>query len=143
LSRFLLLAITLQILVMALFEFALEARGLKPSPGALLGRPVVVPDLPGQVVLGTWLLQALALTGLFLLVRGKLATWWLEGLATGWLAWLFRGPLLVLTVVGGLRLPHGPWWSLALGWWLLYSVCGLLTARLYRSVGRDRRPQPR
>jgi len=126
LRRFLLFALPLLILAMALFNFALEAFGLAPDP-ALLARlgGAGSHNLPSWVVLATWGLEALGLSTLFLLVRrpGREMT---DGLLTGWIAWVFRGPLLVVAVVGFGGVKPGPWWSMAFSWFILYSLCGLL-----------------
>jgi hypothetical protein len=133
LKRFLLFALPLLVLTMALFHFALEAFGVDPDPARLSrdGAPV----LPGWVTLGTWCLEALALAALFLLIQGRGGWRWTSGLLTGWIAWVFRGPLLVLAAVGLGGLPPGPWWSLALSWWILYSLCGLLLGVLAAAAG--------
>ena len=109
---------------MGLFHFALEALGKAPDPSAL--SPAGGRDLPPWVILATWCLEAVALAALFLLVHARGSGRWMAGLLTGWVAWIFRGPLLVVTVVGLGGLPARPWWSLAMQWWVLYSLCGLL-----------------
>ncbi len=123
LKRFLLFALPLLILTMALFRFAQEMLGMAPDPAALsrLGTA----ELPGWVTLATWALEAVGLAALYLLIQGRGGRW-LAGLLTGWIAWVFRGPLLVVTVAGLADLPPGPWWSMALSWWVLYTLCGLL-----------------
>jgi hypothetical protein len=123
LRRFLIFALPLLVLTMALFSFALEALGMAPDP-ALLSRSGIAP-LPGWVVLATWMLEAVGLAALFLLVQGRGGRL-LAGLLTGWIAWVFRGPLLVVTVAGLAGLPPGPWWTMAFSWWVLYTLCGLL-----------------
>jgi hypothetical protein len=134
LRRFLLFALPLLVLLMALYDFALATFGLAPRHD-LLPRLAGGGGLPGWAVLGTWGLQALALTALFLLVQGRNGGTWLAGLLSGWIAWVFRGPLLVITVVGLAGLPPRPWWSMALAWLLLYSLCGLLLGGLARTSG--------
>jgi hypothetical protein len=132
-ARFLLLAFTLLLLTLAVFAFALDTFELLPRTRQVdfgLGRA----QMPARVVLGTWTLESLGLIAVYLLVQGRSATWWLDGLATGWVAWVFRGPLLVVTVVGAARLAPDPWWSMALGWLLVYSLCGLMVAAVGRSV---------
>jgi len=124
LRRFLIFSIPLLILAMALFHFALEALGRAPDPAVL--SPSDGRSLPGWVMLATWGLEALSLSALFLLIYGRNGLRWLSGLLSGWIAWVFRGPLLVVTVVGLAGLPAGPWWGLAFGWWILYTLCGLL-----------------
>ena len=84
------------------------------------------PNLPVWVIVGTWILEALGLSALYLLIQGSGGNRVLNGLLTGWIAWVFRGPLLVVAVVTLGGLPAGPWWSLALSWWFLYTICGLL-----------------
>lgn len=122
--RFVLFALPLLVLTMGLFRFAQEALKMAPDP-ALLSRAGVA-GLPGWVTLATWLLEAVALSALFLMVQGRGGGRWLPGLLAGWIAWVFRGPLLVVTVVTLAGLPPGPWWSLAFSWWLLYTLCGLV-----------------
>lgn len=132
LRRFLLLALPLLILTMALFQFAMEMLGLQVDPSDLAPGGGI--DLPGYVSLATWGLEALGLAALFLLVHGR--GWgWTAGLLTGWIAWVFRGPLLVVAVVGLAGLSPRPWWSLAFSWWVLYSLCGLLLSGVAAGVG--------
>lgn len=109
---------------MALFQFVLEALGRAPDPSML--SPSGGRDLPGWVALATWGLEALSLSALFLLIYGRSNARWTAGLLAGWIAWVFRGPLLVVTVVGLAGLPAEPWWGMTFGWWILYTVCGLL-----------------
>jgi hypothetical protein len=124
LRRFLIFSIPLLILAMALFHFLLEALGRAPDPVAL--SPSGGRALPGWVALATWALEALSLSALFLLIHGRSGRRWSSGLLAGWIAWVFRGPLLVVTAVGLAGLPAAPWWGLAFGWWVLYTLCGLL-----------------
>jgi hypothetical protein len=133
LRRFLIFSIPLLILAMALFQFALEALGKAPDPSAL--SPSGGRDLPGWVSLATWGLEALSLSALFLLIHGQSGRRWMAGLLTGWIAWVFRGPLLVVTVVGLAGLPAAPWWGMAFGWWILYTVCGLLLGGAAAAAG--------
>lgn len=132
LRRFLLLALPLLILTMGLFQFAMEMLGLQVDPSRLAPGGGIA--LPGYVTLATWGLEALGLAALFLLVHGRNGGW-TSGLLTGWIAWVFRGPLLVVAVVGLAGLPPRPWWALALSWWVLYSVCGLLLSGVAAGVG--------
>jgi len=141
LRRFLLLALPLLVLAMALFQFAMEMLGLQVDPSQLGGGI----DLPGYVSLATWTLEALGLAALFLLVDGRSGGggWgWTSGLLTGWIAWVFRGPLLVVTVVGLAGLSPRPWWSVVLSWWVLYSLCGLLLSGVAAGVGLGVEPLP-
>ena len=143
--RFLLLALPLVLLAIALFHFALEALGLAdgaalsaPITSALGGQPTAS-LLPAWALVGTWVLEAVALTALFLLVQARSA-WWLDGLLAGWIAWVFRGPLLVVTLVAATGVRPGPWWTLAFYWFLLYSLCGLLLGALGARTGAAGRP---
>ncbi len=131
--RFLFFAIPLLILFMGFFHFAQEMLGIAPDPSQLA--PSGGTTLPGWVALETWALEALALSALFLLLQGRGSSNWLSGLLTGWIAWVFRGPLLVVTVVALAGLPPRPWWSLALSWWVLYSLCGLLLGGIANAAG--------
>jgi hypothetical protein len=121
LRRFLVLALPALVLTMALFRSGVEALGRAPE---LLRAPPVT--LPLWVVVGTWLLEAVALAALYLLVQPSGGGRLLDGLLTGWIAWVFRGPLLVVAVVTLGGQPAGPWWSMTFSWWVLYTVCGLL-----------------
>lgn len=139
LLRFLLFVFPLLLLLMGLFEFAVDMLGLAPARGELVLRGVLRrAPLPGRYVLGGWVLESLGLTALFLLVQGRSGAWWLDGLVTGWIAWIFRGPVLVLTLVTLSRLPREPWWSLSLDWLALYTLCGLLIALVARLAGVGR-----
>lgn len=133
LKRFLLLSLPLLVLAMALFHFALEALGRAPDPNLLADSAGAA--LPPWVSLATWILEAVGLSALFLLIHGRGGLRWLSGLLAGWIAWVFRGPLLVVTVVGLAGLPPGPWWSLALSWWVLYTLCGLLLGAAAAAAG--------
>ena len=132
LKRFLLFALPLLILTMAVYRFALEALGMAPDPAALSHRGV--PDFPQWVMLATWMLEAVGLAALFLLIQGRGGRW-VAGLLAGWIAWVFRGPLLVVTVAGLAGLPPGPWWSMVLSWWVLYTLCGLLLGGVAAAAG--------
>lgn len=132
LRRFLLFALPLLVLTMALFHFAEEALGKAPDTGAL--SPSAAVQLPGWVMLATWILEAVALAALFLMIQGRGGRW-LAGLLTGWIAWVFRGPLLVVTVAGLAGLPPGPWWTLAFSWWVLYTLCGLVLGGVAAAAG--------
>jgi hypothetical protein len=132
LKRFLLFALPLLVLTMAVFRFALEALGMGPDPAALSHMGTV--RLPQWVTLATWMLEAVGLATLFLLIQGRSGRW-LAGLLTGWIAWVFRGPLLVVTVAGLANLPPEPWWSMAFSWWILYTLCGLLLGGVAAAAG--------
>ena len=136
--RFILLAIPLLILTMAVFHFAVEMLGFQVSPSELSSSGGV--NLPGYVQLATWTLEALGLAALFLLVHTRNEGGWTSGLLTGWIAWVFRGPLLVVTVVGLAGLPPRPWWNVTFSWWFLYSLCGLLLSGVAAGVGLGAEP---
>ncbi|HEX9943758.1 MAG TPA: hypothetical protein VGG03_17235 [Thermoanaerobaculia bacterium] len=133
--RFLVFALPLLVLAMALFHFGLEALGVAPDPEALARAGAS--RLPASVMLATWMLEALGLSALFLLIYGRDGRTgrWLAGLLTGWIAWVFRGPLLVVTVAGLAGLPPSPWWSMAFSWWVLYTLCGLLLGAVAAAAG--------
>lgn len=142
LRRFLLLALPLLLLLIALFNLGAEQLGLTSDLGPMVGWHSGGGGLPGPYVLGTWLLEALALTALFLLVDGRGGWPLTNGLAAAWMAWVFRGPLLVLTTAG-LRGPAaGDWWPLAWRWFVLYSAAGVLLAIAARLAGLRRRTPP-
>ena len=132
-TRFVLLALPVVLLVLAGGAFAgdqwvptgsaLAARGLERSAGA-----------PSSLVLGTACLEALALTGLFLLIHGRGGNVWAEGLLTAGIAWVFRGPVQILVLAAHSRLPKEPWWDLALVALAAYAVSGLLLAALARRL---------
>jgi hypothetical protein len=142
LRRFILLALPLVLLAIAVFHFALEALGLADGQGLAI-RLGTVPagSLPAWALAGTWVLEAVALTALFLLVQVR-EVWWLDGLLAGWIAWVFRGPLLVVTLVAAAGVKPGPWWTLAFYWLVLYSLCGLLLGALAESTGLGRAAVP-
>lgn len=134
--RFITYAFPLLLLLLALFGFTVEILDLEPRSGAVVRLALFEqPKVPAAVVLGSWIMEACGLLALFLLAQGRCGTWWLDGLVAGWLAWVFRGPLLVLTVVVAARQPQQPWWDISLGWWILYSICGLSLAFLARRSG--------
>lgn len=141
--RFITFALPLLWLLLALFGFTVEIIDLEPRAGAVMRWALLDPPrVPVTVVLGVWLMESCGLLALYLLAQGRCGAWWLDGLVAGWLAWIFRGPLLVLTVVVAARRPQDPWWDLALGWWVLYSVCGLSLALLARRSGLLGEPEP-
>ena len=133
LRRFLAFSLPLLILAMALYRFVLDALRMAPDP-AVLSRAAVT-KLPGHVLIATWVLEAIALSALYLLIQGRGGSRWLNGLLTGWIAWVFRGPLLVVSVVGLAGLPQGPWSTLAFSWLLLYTLCGLLLGGAAAAAG--------
>ena len=136
--RFVTYALPLLILLLALFGLAVEMLDVEPSRGSVIKLALLDQEaLPAQLVFGTWLVEASGLLALFLLAQGRCGTWWLDGLVAGWLGWIFRGPLLVVTIVVAARQPHHAWWTLAFGWWVLYSVCGLALAILARRTELD------
>ena len=127
--RYLLYAVPLIVLLLALFSLTLGLLDAGPA-GALT---VLDPErVPLRLVLGTWLLEAFGLVALYLLIEGRSGRWWLDGLMAGWVAWIFRGPLLVVTVAVAAGKPQAPWFRLTLGWWVLYSLCGFTLAILAR-----------
>ena len=134
--RFIAYAVPLLVLLLALFGFTVELLDAEPRKGSVIRLALFEqPRVPGQLVLGTWLVEASGLIALFLLAQGRFGAWWLDGLVAGWVAWVFRGPLLVITIVVAARQAQDPWWKLAFGWWVLYSVCGLSLALLARRSG--------
>lgn len=134
--RFIAYAVPLLILLLALFGFTVELLDAEPRSGSVIRLALFEqPRVPGQLVIGTWMVEASGLIALFLLAQGRFGAWWLDGLVAGWVAWVFRGPLLVITIVVAARQPQDPWWKLAFGWWVLYSVCGLSLAILARRSG--------
>lgn len=94
---------------------------------------LTVRDAPMRAVVGTWLLEAFGLIGIFLLVEGRSRLWWLDALLASWAAWIFRGPLLVVTLGLAAGRPRVPLFHLVVGWWVLYSVCGLALGILVRA----------
>jgi hypothetical protein len=140
LRRFLLLALPLLLLLIALFNLALEIFGLAPELGPLVGWHSAGWGLPGGYVLGTWALEALALTALYLLIDARGGWGWVNVLAAAWIAWVFRGPLLVMSAAGAYG-DRSEWWALAVRWFVLYTLAGLVLAVAAR-LG-ELRPPPR
>lgn len=136
--RFLLIALPLLVVMMGLAAFVQE---VAPPSGGGLSAPTLVRDVGPRWRLGGWLVEAAALTALFLLVQGRAGGWWLDGLVAGWVAWIFRGPVLALTVAAWSRLPTEFWWKLSQRWFLLYSICGLALAIVARRLGVRRRAE--
>jgi len=123
LFRFLILALPLVVLAIALAHFAGEALGLA-QPGTL----------PAPYLLGRWLLEGVGLVALYVLIHERGLGRWLAGLAAAWTAWLFRGPVLMLTVGGSSRLSSAAWWRLLAVWFVLYTICALAMAVVARSL---------
>jgi len=135
LLRFILHSVPILVLFLAVFGLVVGHVDFGPV-GTLT---VIGPgSAPAQIVLATWLLEAFGLIVLFLLIEGRSRLWWLDGLLTAWVAWIFRGPLLVVTIVVAAGRAQQPWWRMALGWWVLYTVCGLTLAVLRRLQTRAR-----
>lgn len=134
--RFVGFALPLLVLTLGFATFALDTLGFEVGAGLLGPRRV----LPPLFQLGIWLLEATGLTALFLILQGRTSSSFLDGLLTGWIAWIFRGPLLVLTVVAVTRRSQDPWWSMALSWLALYTLCGVVLALLARRTRLE--PEP-
>lgn len=123
LFRFLILALPLVLLAIALAHFAGEALDLA-QPG----------QLAAPYLLGRWLLEATGLVALYILIHERGLGRWMAGLASAWTAWLFRGPVLMLTVGGSSRLSSAAWWRLLVAWLVLYTLCALAMAMVARSL---------
>jgi hypothetical protein len=84
-------------------------------------------------------LEAVALTGLFLLIQGRGGSWWRDGLLAAGVAWVFRGALTVTTVARMTPLPRADWVGQAYVWLALYALAGLALGLLARrcSVGPE------
>lgn len=133
--RFTTYAILLLVLLLALFGLAVEVLRLEPASGAVVRLGLLEPSrVPASYALIAWTMEACGLLALFLIAQGRCGAWWLDGLMAGWLAWVFRGPLLVVTLTVAARQPQEPWWRIAFGWWIVYSVGGLALAWLYRRL---------
>lgn len=139
LRRFLLLALPLVLLLIALFNLGVELFGMASDMGPLVGWKPGRAGIPGAFVAGAWALEALALTALFLLVDGRGGWTLTNGLAAAWIAWVFRGPMLVLTAAGFGRGAEA-WWPLAWRWFFLYTAAGIVLALAARAAGL-RRPR--
>ncbi len=140
--RFVLLAIPLALLVLALAAVAADGFGYAPDLGPLEARGLARPGgLPPAVAWAALLFEAVALVALFLLIEGRSGSWWLDGLATGLAAWLFRGPLLVLTLAALTRLPTEPFWQMARAALVAEPAAALAVAALARAARRDRPPE--
>lgn len=130
--RFVGFAVPSLVLTLGVATFALEVAF--KTLGIEVGVEMLGPHrvLPPLFQLGIWLLEATGLTALFLILQGRTASSFLDGLLSGWIAWIFRGPLLVLTVVAVTRRSADLWWSMALSWLALYTLCGMVLALLAR-----------
>ena len=138
LGRFLAISLPSLLLIMALFWFGVSALGPETSAGLSVENFVRGQRFGIGMAAGGWLVEALALTALFLLIQGRAGSWWLDGLVTASIAWVFRGPLLVLSVVALGGLGSVPWWQMSQRWLVLYVICGLTLAAVARSVGLRR-----
>lgn len=103
--------------------------------------------LPAKVRVGTWTLEALALTALFLLIHGDVdrpkdpeASPVATGVLAVWIAWVFRGALLVLALAAAGH-TTSIWWRRALSWWAIYTVCGVVLGLLARPPKKSDPPQ--
>ncbi len=135
-GRFLAISLPLLLILMALFPLGLEALGLAPPMDGLAVLGLERTEaLSLRIAAGSWLIESLALTALFLLIQGRSGAWWLDGLVAGLVAWVFRGPILVLSIVTASRLGRDPWWPLSLRWLALYALCGLVLAVVARTQG--------
>jgi hypothetical protein len=131
-TRFVVYALPLLMLLLATFGFVVDLLELEPHAGSVIRLAFFEqPRVPAPVVLGAWSMEACGLLALFLLAQGRCGSWWLDGLVAGWVGWVFRGPLLVVTLVVAARQPQDPWWQIAFGWWILYSICGLALGLLF------------
>jgi len=144
LRRFLLIAFPLLLLLIALFNLGAEVFGAATGMGPLVGWKPGQAGVPGAYVLGTWALEAVALTALFLLIDGRGGWHLTNALAAVWIAWVFRGPLLVLTAAGAGGPAATDWWPLAWRWFGLYTAAGIILAIAARLTGLRRfRPRPK
>ena len=127
--KFLFFALPLLVMTMGLWAFALDTFAAELA--ARVGiEGLNLSRISTGTLLAGWLMEAIGLTGLFLLLHRRRSQRWFHGLATGWIAWIFRGPLLVVAIAAASRLDPAQWWRLALGWLPLYTLCGLLLAAL-------------
>ena len=133
-ARFLLFALLLLTLSLGLYAFALDTFGATAAARAGI-EGFDLASLSPILLLAGWLLEALALTALFLLLLDRTPSRWLDGLATAWIAWIFRGPLLALAIATATHLDPAHWWRIALGWLPIYTLCGVLLAGLGRRLG--------
>lgn len=129
LLRFLALSIPVLLLTLGLGHFVADMVGIDTGPS--LGSNEA---LPAVYAVSAWLLEAVALTSLFLLVAGRTSARILDGLFTGLCAWLFRGPVLVLTIASMPRTRIDGLWAASWVWLGLYLLCGCLLAWLGRRL---------
>jgi len=112
--RFLVLALPLALLVLALAPVVADLAGAGIDDGPLAARGIARPiplDLTTRALaLG---FEAFALVALYLLIEGRTASRVVDGAVAGFAAWIFRGPLLVLTVATLTRLPLATFWQAA------------------------------
>ena len=128
----------LVVLLLALFGLAVDLFQIGPPNGSISSIKTLFeesPRIPARMVFAVWLFEAFSLTALYLLLAGRSAAWWLDGIVAGWMAWIFRGPLLVLAVVFAAGQRRDPWWELVFGWWVLYTVVGIVLTVLARRQG--------
>lgn len=134
--RFVLLAVPLAVLVLALAAVGADLVGYGPDSSPLAARGVARPEgLPRTYEAAALAFEGIALVALFLLLEGRSGIWWLDGVVCGLAAWLFRGPLLVLTVAALTRLPTEPFWQVARLALLAEPAAGLAIAALARASG--------
>ena len=134
--RFVLLAVPLAVLVLALAAVTADVVGYGPDSSPLAARGVARPEgLPRTYEAAALAFEGVALVALFLLIAGRSGIWWLDGVACGLAAWLFRGPLLVLTVAALTRLPTEPFWQVARLALVAEPAAGLAIAALARASG--------
>lgn len=120
--RFLLLALPCITLELGLGAFLQDLLGIGLKAGAVTG----------GARLWELGLEAVALTGLFLLIQGRGGSWWRDGLLAGGVAWVFRGALTVTTVARVTSLPRADWVGQAHAWLVTYAFAGLLLGLLAR-----------
>lgn len=136
--RFLLLAVPLAVLVLALAAAGADLVGWGVDTDPLAARGVARPEgLPRGYEAAALLFEGVALVALYLLLEGRTGIWWLDGVAAGFAAWLFRGPLLVLTVAALTRLPTEPFWQVARIALVAEPAAAIAIAALARSGRRE------
>jgi len=136
--RFLLLAVPLAVLVLALAAAGADLVGWGVDTDPLAARGVARPEgLPRGYEAAALLFEGVALVALYLLLEGRTGIWWLDGVAAGFAAWLFRGPILVLTVAALTRLPTEPFWQVARIALVAEPAAAIAIAALARSGRRE------